>query len=80
MNKLLVLLPLLLAGCASPGGDSSFVTGKTPAAASLSGERSPGDYAEGVRAANERNDGRLLKGEWLGARPAVGPGADHQRP
>mgnify|MGYP000001554956 CR=1 FL=1 len=73
--KTFSLLPLLLlAGCASPVGDRSFVAEKTPAAAALSGQ-SPADgtLEDRVRAANEKNDQRLLKGDWRAAKPAVGP-------
>jgi len=80
MKKLPLLLLPLLSGCATPEGDGSFVTEKTPAAAVLSGESSSGDYADRVRSANQRNDDRLIKGDWRGARPAVGPGPDLQRP
>ncbi|MFZ9344801.1 MAG: hypothetical protein ACO268_06560, partial [Opitutales bacterium] len=59
---------------------ASFVNEKTPAAAALSGAGAPGDYSERVRVANERNDDRLIKGDWRAARPAVGPGPDLQRP
>jgi len=80
MKKPSLLLLPLLAGCATPEGDRSFVTERTPAAAVLSGESSSGDYADRVRSANQRNDDRLLKGDWRGARPAVGPRPDLQRP
>lgn len=79
MKRLLLLLPLL-AGCATPEGDPSFVAEKTPAASALSGEAASGGYADRVRSANQRNDERLIKGDWRGARPAVGPGPDLQRP
>jgi hypothetical protein len=73
--KTLALLPLLLlVGCSSPVGDRSFVTEKTPAAAALSGQvASQGSLEDRVRAANEKNDQRLLKGDWRAAKPAVGP-------
>ena len=73
--KTLSLLPLLLlVGCASPAGDRSFVSEKTPAAAALSGQAaSEGSLEDRVRAANEKNDDRLLKGDWRAAKPAVGP-------
>jgi hypothetical protein len=65
---------LLLAGCASPLGDRSFVTEKTPAAAAISGQSAAqGSLEDRVRAANEKNDQRLLKGDWRAAKPAVGP-------
>lgn len=65
---------VLLAGCASPAGDRSFVTEKTPAAAAISGQSAgEGTLEDRVRAANERNDQRLLKGDWRAAKPAVGP-------
>ncbi len=80
MKTPVALLALSLVGCAAPEGDASFNTEKTPAAAALSGEAPNGDYAESVRAANRRNDERLIKGDWRGARPAVGPGPDFQRP
>jgi hypothetical protein len=65
---------LLLVGCSSPLGDRSFVSEKTPVAAALSGQ-SAGEVAleDRVRAANEKNDQRLLKGDWRAAKPAVGP-------
>lgn len=73
--KTLALLPLLLlVGCSSPVGDRSFVTEKTPAAAALSGQvAGQGSLEDRVRAANEKNDQRLLKGDWRAAKPAVGP-------
>jgi len=73
--KTLSLLPLLLlVGCASPAGDRSFVSEKTPAAAALSGQAaSEGSLEDRVRAANKKNDDRLLKGDWRAAKPAVGP-------
>ena len=73
--KTLSLLPLLLlVGCASPAGDRSFVSEQTPAAAALSGQAaSEGSLEDRVRAANEKNDDRLLKGDWRAAKPAVGP-------
>ncbi|MFM9000553.1 MAG: hypothetical protein ACKORB_02865 [Opitutia bacterium] len=80
MRQLTALLALALAGCASPDGDGSFAPEKTPAAAALAGEKTSGDYSERLRSANERNDERLIKGDWRGARPAVGPGPDLQRP
>lgn len=78
MTPLMKSLPLcsllLLAGCASPLGDRSFVTEKTPAAAALSGQSAAqGSLEDRVRAANEKNDQRLLKGDWRAAKPAVGP-------
>ena len=80
MQRILPAFLLALAGCASPAGDATFVNEKTPAAAALSGAGAPGDYSERVRVANERNDDRLIKGDWRAARPAVGPGPDLQRP
>jgi hypothetical protein len=74
MKTLPSLSLLLLAGCASPLGDRSFVTEKTPAAAALSGQSAAqGTLEDRVRAANEKNDQRLLKGDWRAAKPAVGP-------
>ena len=74
MKTLPSLSLLLLAGCASPLGDRSFVTEKTPAAAALSGRSAgEGTLEDRVRAANEKNDQRLLKGDWRAAKPAVGP-------
>ncbi len=78
MTPLMKSLPLcsllLLAGCASPLGDRSFVTEKTPAAAAISGQSAAqGSLEDRVRAANEKNDQRLLKGDWRAAKPAVGP-------
>ena len=73
--KTTFLLPLLLlAGCASPVGDRSFAPEKTPAAAALSGQpAAEGSLKDRVREANEKNDERLLKGDWRAAKPAVGP-------
>ena len=73
--KSLALLPLLLlVGCVSPAGDRSFVAEKTPAAAAISGQAAgQGSLEDRVRAANEKNDQRLLKGDWRAAKPAVGP-------
>ena len=74
MRSLSLSSLLLLAGCASPVGDRSFVAEKTPAAAALSGQgASAGSLEDRVRAANEKNDQRLLKGDWRAAKPAVGP-------
>ncbi len=74
MKTLPSLSLLLLAGCASPLGDRSFVAEKTPAAAALSGQSAgQGALEDRVRAANEKNDQRLLKGDWRAAKPAVGP-------
>jgi hypothetical protein len=73
--KTLPLLPvLLLVGCANPPGDRSFVAEKTPAAAALSGQPgAEGSLEDRVRAANQKNDRRLLEGDWRAAKPAVGP-------
>ena len=73
MKTLSLFSFLLLAGCASPVGDRSFVAEKTPAAAALSGQSADGTLEDRVRAANEKNDQRLLKGDWRAAKPAVGP-------
>jgi hypothetical protein len=74
MKTLSLFSLLLLVGCASPVGDRSFVSEKTPAAAALSGQAaSEGSLEDRVRAANEKNDDRLLKGDWRAAKPAVGP-------
>jgi len=74
MKTLSLLSLFLLVGCASPAGDRSFVSEKTPAAAALSGQAaSEGSLEDRVRAANEKNDDRLLKGDWRAAKPAVGP-------
>jgi hypothetical protein len=74
MKSLCLCSLLLLAGCASPLGDRSFVTEKTPAAAAISGQSAAqGSLEDRVRAANEKNDQRLLKGDWRAAKPAVGP-------
>ena len=74
MKTLSLLSLLLFVGCASPVGDRSFVSEKTPAAAALSGQAaSEGSLEDRVRAANEKNDDRLLKGDWRAAKPAVGP-------
>lgn len=73
--KLLLLTPcLLLVGCATPPNDSSFVAEKTPVAAALAGQpAADGTLEERLRDANQKNDDRLLKGDWRAARPAVGP-------
>jgi len=74
MKTLSLFSLALLAGCASPAGDRSFVTEKTPAAAAVSGQApAEGTLEDRVRAANEKNDQRLLKGDWRAAKPAVGP-------
>jgi hypothetical protein len=74
MKTLSLFSLLLLVGCASPAGDRSFVTEKTPAAAAVSGQSpAAGSLEDRVRAANEKNDQRLLKGDWRAAKPAVGP-------
>ena len=74
MKTLSLFSLLLLVGCASPAGDQSFVTEKTPAAAAVSGQSpAAGSLEDRVRAANEKNDQRLLKGDWRAAKPAVGP-------
>ncbi len=74
MKTLSLFSFLLLVGCASPVGDRSFVSEKTPAAAALSGQSAgEGSLEDRVRAANEKNDQRLLKGDWRAAKPAVGP-------
>lgn len=74
MKTLPLLALLLLVGCTSPTGDRSFVTEKTPAAAALSGQpTAEGSLEDRVRAANEKNDARLLKRDWRAAKPAVGP-------
>jgi hypothetical protein len=74
MKTLSLFSLLLLVGCASPVGDRSFVAEKTPAAAALSGQAAAsGSLEDRVRAANEKNDQRLLKGDWRAAKPAVGP-------
>ena len=66
---------LLLAGCAHPpANDKSFVAEKTPAAAAVAGEKpAEGSLEDRVRAANRKNDERLLKGDWRAVKPAVGP-------
>jgi hypothetical protein len=74
MKTLPLFAFLLLVGCASPVGDRSFVSEKTPAAAALSGQAAgEGSLEDRVRSANEKNDQRLLKGDWRAAKPAVGP-------
>lgn len=75
MQRLLLLLPLLaLAGCAIPANDPSFRAEKSPAAAALAGEApAEGTLEERIRAANEKNDRRLLNGDWRAVKPAVGP-------
>jgi len=50
------------------------VTEKTPAAAALAGDPpKDGELSEQIKAANEKNNDRLLKGDWRAAKPAVGP-------
>jgi len=73
--KTLPLFSLLcLVGCAVPAGDESFVVEKTPAAAAVVGQPpAEGTLEDRVRAANEKNDDRLLKPDWRAAKPAVGP-------
>jgi hypothetical protein len=74
MKTLSLFSLALLAGCASPVGDRSFVAEKTPVAAAVSGQAAgEGSLEDRVRAANEKNDQRLLKGDWRAAKPAVGP-------
>lgn len=74
MKTLPCLALLLLVGCAAPAGDDAFVTEKTPAAAALAGQApAEGSLGGRVRAANEKNDDRLLKRDWRAAKPAVGP-------
>jgi hypothetical protein len=74
MKTLPWLVLLGLVGCASPVGDQSFVSEKTPAAAALAGQPpAEGPLGGRVRAANEKNDERLLKGDWRAVKPAVGP-------
>jgi hypothetical protein len=74
MKTLSLFSLALLVGCASPAGDRSFVAEKTPAAAAVSGQApAEGTLEDRVRAANEKNDQRLLKGDWRAAKPAVGP-------
>jgi hypothetical protein len=74
MRRLLLLPFLALAGCAIPANDPSFRAEKTPAAAALAGEApAEGTLEERVRAANEKNDRRLLNGDWRAVKPAVGP-------
>ncbi len=63
-----------LVGCAIPANEPSFVTEKTPAVSAIAGESRPDDpLSEQIRAANEKNNNRLLKGDWRAAKPAVGP-------
>ena len=72
--KIFYAAVLLLVGCAVPPGDKSFIAEKTPAAAALAGSQpGEGTLEDRVRAANEKNDDRLLKGDWRAAKPAVGP-------
>jgi len=71
-----IVLPsvLLLIGCATPANDRSFLTEKTPAAAAIAGQpAAAGTLEDRVRSANEKNDQRLLKGDWRAVKPAVGP-------
>lgn len=74
MRRLLLLPLLALAGCAIPANDPSFRAEKSPAAAALAGEApAEGTLEERIRAANEKNDRRLLNGDWRAVKPAVGP-------
>jgi len=74
MRRLLIFPLLALAGCAVPANDRSFVAEKTPAAAALAGQPAPeGTLEDRLRDANQKNDERLLKGDWRAAKPAVGP-------
>lgn len=74
MRRLLLLPLLALAGCAIPANDPSFRAEKSPAAAALAGETpAEGTLEERIRAANEKNDRRLLNGDWRAVKPAVGP-------
>ena len=74
MKSLLLCSLLLLAGCASPLGDRSFVTEKTPAAAALAGEApKEGTLEERLKATNEKNEQRRRDGDWRAVQPAVGP-------
>ncbi len=74
MKPFLYLVLLGLVGCAVPPNEPSFVTEKTPAAAALSGAPAKeAELSEQIKAANEKNNDRLLKGDWRAAKPAVGP-------
>ncbi|MEY4086286.1 MAG: hypothetical protein RLZZ405_474 [Verrucomicrobiota bacterium] len=74
MRRCLILLCLVLAGCAVPANDPSFRTEKSPAAAALAGEApAEGTLEDRIRAANERNARRLRDGDWRAVKPAVGP-------
>jgi hypothetical protein len=74
MKTFLSLTFLVLVGCAVPPNEPSFVAEKTPAAAALAGEPAKeGDLSDQIKAANEKNNDRLLKGDWRAAKPAVGP-------
>jgi len=72
--KIVYAAVLLLVGCAVPPGDKSFIAEKTPVAAALAGSQpGEGTLEDRLRAANQKNDERLLKGDWRAAKPAVGP-------
>ncbi len=75
LMRLFLLTPcFFLIGCAIPANDRSFVAEKTPLAAALSGEPAgDGTLEDRLRDANQKNDQRLLKGDWRAVRPAVGP-------
>jgi hypothetical protein len=74
MRLFLLIWTALLAGCAIPKNDPSFVAEKSPAAAALAGEApKEGTLEERLKATNEKNDQRRRDGDWRAVQPAVGP-------
>ena len=74
MKTFLTCFALALSGCAIPKNDPSFVAEKSPAAAALAGEApKEGKLGERIKAANAKNDQRLLDGDWRAVQPVVGP-------
>lgn len=74
MKIFLTCLALALGGCAIPKNDSSFVAEKSPAVAALAGEApKEGKLSDRIKAANEKNNQRLLDGDWRAVQPVVGP-------
>lgn len=73
MKTFLTCLALALGGCAIPKNDPSFVAEKSPAVAALAGEApKEGKLGDRIKAANEKNDQRLLDGDWRAVQPVVG--------
>ncbi|MEI6247386.1 MAG: hypothetical protein WCP67_02490 [Verrucomicrobiota bacterium] len=74
MKIFLTCLALALGGCAIPKNDPSFVAEKSPAVAALAGEvPKEGKLGDRIKAANEKNNQRLLDGDWRAVQPVVGP-------